>query len=652
MKSKNTFLMIVLVLISFIFFLNTNIHSQVKEEKSQVEYPVTLDSDTLFFISSGIGIFSAEKRAEEISAKLNLLYKNENLIFDSIAVKKTDDHFLLHLNNQPIMAVIKADSRQAGIPDSLLAEKYRNIIVRKLQESGIVYSKKSMLYNSLYSMLYLILFTGFIWLSSRLFPKLYERIEERKSLRIKGLKFKDKDVITAAAISKTLLFITKGLSFALSLLALYLFITMTMDLWPYTRKLDIQPVIKSVLLLVFYTVLFYALIKSINSILRIYVNKYDSWKGTRIRSIRIKTIELLPVDRMIDFLKLLTKAARFGVIALIFYGYLTVIFSLFTFSETWAETLLNYVITPLNSVWSSLLNFLPNLFFIIVLVFIFYYLIKGVKFFFLEIDKGTLIFQGFHKEWALPTFKIVRFLILVLAAIVIFPYLPGSNSPFFQGISVFLGILFSLGSSSAISNIVAGIVLTYMRPFKIGDRVKIADTMGDVIERTLLVTRVRTIKNVDITIPNAMVLSSHIINYSSSAEDKGLILHTTLTIGYDVPWRKVQSLLLSAADEMTDILKEPKPFVLQTSLDDFYVSYELNVYTNMSGNMSAIYSELHSRIHDKFDEAGVEIMSPHYSSLRDGNNSTVPQGHLPKEYHPKTNGLFGNLFGTQPDKKD
>lgn len=376
--------------------------------------------------------------------------------------------------------------------------------------------------------------------------------------------------------------------------------------------------------------------------------KYHSWKGTKIKSVKIKSVEVLSADRTIEVLTFFTKVIHFFFLAILFYTYITIAFSLFSFSETWADTLLNYITNPLNSVLNSVLNFMPNLFFIIVLSFAFNYIIKFVKFIFLEIDKGTLELPGFHKDWANPTFKIVRFLILVLAAIIIFPYLPGSDSPFFQGISVFLGILFSLGSTSAIANMVSGIVLTYMRPFKMGDRVKIAETMGDVVEKTLLVTRIRTTKNVDITIPNAMVLGSHIINYSSSAEDKGLILHTTVTIGYDVPWNKVHALLISAAVETEHILQEPKPYVLQTSLDDFYVSYEINLYTRTPNKMPGIYSQLHSKIQDKFNEAGVEIMSPHYGAMRDGNQITVPQEYLPKEYEQPAFKIFGvNIIGNQ-----
>ncbi|TFH49653.1 MAG: mechanosensitive ion channel, partial [Methanothrix sp.] len=186
--------------------------------------------------------------------------------------------------------------------------------------------------------------------------------------------------------------------------------------------------------------------------------------------------------------------------------------------------------------------------------------------------------------------------------------------------------------SSAIANIVAGVILTYMRAFKLGDRVKIADTIGDVVEKTLLVTRVRTIKNVDITVPNAMVLSSHIINYSSTAEDDGLILHTTITIGYDAPWRQVHELMIAAARATSNILETPAPFVLQTSLDDFYVSYQINAYTDKPSVMARTYSELHQNIQEKFNEGGVEIMPPHYATLRDGNMTTIPESYLPESY--------------------
>jgi small-conductance mechanosensitive channel len=216
--------------------------------------------------------------------------------------------------------------------------------------------------------------------------------------------------------------------------------------------------------------------------------------------------------------------------------------------------------------------------------------------------------------------------------IVIFPYMPGSDSPIFKGVSVFVGVLFTFGSAGALGNIVAGLVLTYMRAFKLGDRVKIGEVTGDIIGRTLLVTRIRTIQNEIISIPNSTVMSNHAINYSTDSAVNGLIIHTTVTIGYDAPWRQIHQLLIDAALATPMIDTEPKPYVLQTSLDDYYVSYRINAFTKEPNRQAIIYSHLHENIQDKFNEAGVEIMSPHYKALRDGNSITIPPDYLPKDY--------------------
>jgi small-conductance mechanosensitive channel len=213
--------------------------------------------------------------------------------------------------------------------------------------------------------------------------------------------------------------------------------------------------------------------------------------------------------------------------------------------------------------------------------------------------------------------------VVLLAGVVIFPYLPGAQSPAFQGVSILLGILVTFSSGSALANLFAGILLTYTRAFRIGDRVRVGDTYGDVLEQSLLATRLRTIKNEEVAIPNALVLGAHIINYSAVAKREGLILHTQVTIGYDAPWRQVHNLLLQAARATPRILGTPAPFVWQKSLNDFYVTYELNAYTDHPEVLDDTYAQLHQAIRDAFDAAGVEIMSPHYASLRDGSRSTV-----------------------------
>jgi small-conductance mechanosensitive channel len=360
--------------------------------------------------------------------------------------------------------------------------------------------------------------------------------------------------------------------------------------------------------------------------------KVASWEGTRIQPLKIQKLEILSANRIIFVLMKLMRALQIAAVLLLFYFYIPLALDFFPWTRGVASVLYGYMISPVTAVVQSFITFIPNLVFIAVIVVILRYVIKGIRFFFSALASGAISLPGFYQDWAIPTYKIVRFLVIAFGVVVIFPYLPGAKSPAFQGVSIFLGVLFSLGSTSAVANMVAGVILTYMRPFKMGDRVKIADAVGDVVEKTLLVTRLTTIKNVEITIPNAMVLGSHIINYSSSAKDLGLVLHTTVTIGYDAPWRKVHELLINAAQATEGALKEPAPYVLQTALDDFYVHYELNCYTNEPNMMAKTYSELHRNIQDRFNEAGVEIMSPHYSSLRDGNKATIPDEHLPKSY--------------------
>ena len=300
--------------------------------------------------------------------------------------------------------------------------------------------------------------------------------------------------------------------------------------------------------------------------------------------------------------------------------------------EAWPTSCCSLLLTPLVAAGKAILAYLPNLFFLAVIIVGTRYTLKLIGMIFGAITDGKLRFASFHPEWADPTLKLVRFLVVAFALVLAFPYLPGSNSEAFKGVSLFVGVLFSLGSSTAMGNIVAGVMITYMRPFKVGDRIKIGDTIGDVIERTALVTRIRTIKNVDVNVPNASVLGSEIHNFSTCAQDQGLILHTTVTIGYDAPWRTVHDLLINAALATEGILETPKPFVLQTSLDDFYVSYQINAFTHQPNGMAVIYSALHSNIQEKFNEGGVEILSPHYRAERDGNQVTIPASYLPADY--------------------
>ncbi len=358
----------------------------------------------------------------------------------------------------------------------------------------------------------------------------------------------------------------------------------------------------------------------------------DTNKSKILRDFTYKDYTFLSAEQELRVILVVLKIFRWFVYAILLYISLPIIFSIFPFSRDWADALFQLIWSPFKGVLVAVWEYLPNLFTILVIYFVMRYLIRFVGYIFHEIEAEKLKISGFHADWAMPTYGIVRFLLYAFMFVLIFPYLPGSDSNIFKGVSVFIGVLFSLGSSSAIANMVAGLVITYMRPFKIGDRIRIGEVTGDVIEKTLLVTRVKTTKNEVITIPNSAVLNGNTTNYSSEAQERGLIIHTTVTIGYDVPWKTMHQALIDAALRTELLLDEPRPFVLQTSLDDFYVSYQINAYTREAGRQAHVYSNLHQNIQDICNERGIEILSPHYRAARDGNMSTIPAQYLPGDY--------------------
>ncbi|CCI15262.1 Mechanosensitive ion channel family protein [Microcystis aeruginosa PCC 9806] len=350
--------------------------------------------------------------------------------------------------------------------------------------------------------------------------------------------------------------------------------------------------------------------------------------------IKIGNVEIISSSNISFFWLRVLRIIRLLVLFLLLFNYATFVLRLFPWTRVFGESILGYFYQSLELVLSSIGQYLPNAFIIAIIIFITYYLIRLIKPFFTAIERGNLVIPGFYTDWAKPTYNLLLVIIIALAAIVAFPYLPGFDSPAFRGVSVFLGLLLSLGSTSAIANVIGGIILIYTRAFRIGDHIQVGDVIGDLIEKNFLVIRICTPTNKIITIPNSSLLSSNVINFSISSRElnRNLIIQTTITLGYDLPWRKAHKTLIEAALETEHILKEPAPFVLQTSLDNFYISYQLNAYTNQPNLMVIIYSELHQNIQDKCNEAGIEILSPSYTSLRDGNTTTIPENYLPSDY--------------------
>ncbi len=350
-------------------------------------------------------------------------------------------------------------------------------------------------------------------------------------------------------------------------------------------------------------------------------------RNTRLKPFSIQDYELLDTLKQVKLLVFLASLVRYVIMFLQLLLTVPLLFSIFPQTKDLAYQLFSYIWNPVKSIFIGVVDYIPNLFTIFIIYMAVKYLVRLFRYLADEVQSERLKLRGFYPDWAIPTYHIIRFLLYAFMLAMIYPYLPGSNSGVFQGISVFVGLIVSLGSSTVIGNIIAGLVITYMRPFKIGDRIKLNDTTGNVVEKTPLVTRIRTPKNEVVTIPNSFVMSSHTVNFSQSAREYGLIIHSEVSIGYDVPWRTVNKLLVEAALNTPGVVDDPRPFVLSTSLSDWYPVYQVNAYIKDADRLAEIYSDLHQNIQDRFNEAGVEIMSPHYMAVRDGNASTIP----PKE---------------------
>ncbi len=489
--------------------------------------PVSVGGEPVIWLTTGAGPYTAQFRADRISQRLHEVIRDRSLNDPTVKVTENDGSSELRVGPRLLMVVTQQDARSLGVARPLLAQQYAREFESAIRSERMRYAPATLIRSAVYGLVATLVLFVAVWLIRRL-----------------------------------------------------------------TRAVN---------------------------------DGLDRWRAGRPGALRLQEAELVSADRMGRVVQSAIRASRLVLVVLALDLYLTYVLGLFPWTRALSKTLLQYLITPILVVVAGVVGYVPSMMFVVVIVALIYSAIKGVRFFFDQIEAGRIVFADFPPEWAAPTNQIVRVLLIAFGVVVAFPYLPASDSPAFAGVSVFMGVLVSLASSSALSNMIAGIVLTYTRAFRLGDRVRLGDSFGDIIEASLLATRVRTIKNEDITIPNSIVLGSSVINYSREAGTLGLILHSSVTIGYAAPWRTIHDLLIAAALETPGVLAVPRPFVWQTALNDFTVTYEINAYTNAPRDMIDIYAALHARIQDAFCAAGVEIMSPHYTSIRDGNTITIPE---------------------------
>ncbi len=483
-----------------------------REQSAQV----VVDGIPLFLVY-GTPSFPSKKRAREISTRIKRLAADADFDPATLELRDIEGATGIYAGDEALMYVFKEDAYLEGtLSPQLIAKK---LYLPKIRESITFYrlerDPKVLLMDSFYALLRTVLLFISVWLAVLGFRKINQLVEQRFKRKIEQLEEKSKKILQARqlwTLIRTLLKVTK---LVLLLTLVYLFMTLVLDLFPWTRY--------------------------------------------------------------------------------------------------FSRPLLGYLINPLVIIGRKVVDYLPNLFFLVILVALLKLMLKLTRTFFSEIDRGNILVPGFYADWAWPTYRIVRVIVVIIGAVVAYPYIPGSGSEAFKGITLLLGVLLSLGSTSLIANILAGYTMTYRRAFTVGDLVRIDDDLGEITEIRLLVTRMRSLKNEEVIIPNSTILNGKVVNYSSMITDNGLILHTSVGIGYEVPWRQVEAMLLAAAEKTEGLLDQPRPFVLKSELGDFGVTYELNAFSNDADRMPRIYSELHGHILDVFNEYGVAIMTPHYT---------------------------------------
>jgi len=475
--------------------------------------PVMVDGATIFLVR-GISSYPAERRADEIAARIEALASDRAFPVESVTVKDTTIATFILGGGRRLFAVFDADAAAEGLTRHVLAEAYRTRVVESMTQFRRDREAAALWQDLARAAAATLGFVLFIALGRRALRRVRALAEARYRTRVHDVQFQTIDIMRGEQLWNAVQNAVRGIATIITLAAGYVYVDYVLLLFPWTRALG--------------------------------------------------------------------------------------------------HSLASLLLEPLETLGTGFVRFIPSLLFLIVLMFVVRFFMRLNRIFFRRITEGAITFQGFDPEWAQPTERIARFAIIVFALVVAYPHIPGSDSDAFKGIGLVIGLMFSLGSPSVIGNLVAGLSLAFRRAFRVGDRVRIGEHIGEVTQVRLLTTYLRSPKNEQIVIPNSIILNSEVVNFSTLAGDAGLILHTNVAIGYETPWRQVEATLIEAARRTSGLRTDPEPFVLQRKLGDFAVDYELNAYTNDPSRMVRLYSALHRNILDAFNEYGIQIMTPAY----------------------------------------
>jgi small-conductance mechanosensitive channel len=365
------------------------------------------------------------------------------------------------------------------------------------------------------------------------------------------------------------------------------------------------------------------------------VHRLDAWKEAR-KGVQVQGTTLITPSRVRQFAGFSLRIVRFVLVLTLFYIYVPMLLSFIPVTRPLVGQVVPVALGPVRDLALAFLRYLPRLVSLLLIVAVMRFLSRVLLFFMDAVGKGDIKIPGFDPEWAEQTERLLRIVLILGAIMVIYPFLPGAGSEVFRGFSLFVGAVFTLGSSGSVNNMISGMILTYTGSFRIGERISVGETTGVVTTRGLFVTRLPSMYNEVVTVPNMVALSGRVVNDSAAQDAGGLVLSVTVGIGYDVDWRQIHELMKGAARETESILEEPEPIVLQTELAEFAVEYELRAWTDDPLQMVHTQSALRRNVLDAFNGAGVEIMTPSVNAIRNSLESTIPDRYVATSTTPPT----------------
>jgi small-conductance mechanosensitive channel len=349
------------------------------------------------------------------------------------------------------------------------------------------------------------------------------------------------------------------------------------------------------------------------------IRRVHRWLSAHLADVvgpRLKTLAIggftQHIEGIILFIRGVVGLTAWALVTVSLYLWLTFSLTKFPYSRPWGEQLHHYMIDGIKAILLTVVDFIPGLVIVAVIFLITRFLARLARLFFDAIESGHVTVPGLYAETAQPTRRIVTVILWLFSLVMMYPYLPGSDSNAFKGVSVFVGLLLSIGSAGTVNQAVSGLMLMYSRALRVGDYVQIGETVGTVVALGMFSTRIRTPWGEIVSLPNAVIVGTTTKNFSREEETGGALLTTTVTIGYNAPWRQVHAMLIEAAIRTKGLMKEPMPRVLQRSLSDYYVEYMLGARIAEPQTRVAVLDVLHRNIQDVFNEYGVQIMSPHY----------------------------------------